>query len=179
MRPEIVDLYHGDTISNFSALASVVKGVIHKASQGLRPDPRYASRRVAWAKAKPGAYWAAYHYLVPGVAMAAQAAAFFKFAAPVPGMDLVVDYEAEGLGFADLDGFIGALPWPEDRIVIYGNPSQLEGAPEGLGEYRLWLAEYGSKYRTPKPWRSPWLWQFSEKVRVRGIANACDGNVYV
>lgn len=49
----------------------------------------------------------------------------------------------------------------------------------GLGNIRLWIAQYRQKLTLPNGWASSWMWQFSDSGSIKGIAGKTDLNKQV
>lgn len=177
IRPMVVDIYHGDTVSDLKATyASGIRGIIHKATQGVDVDDHaYAGRRVTAKGA--GLLWGAYHFNT-GASVAAQVDHFMRAAAPDAQTLMALDFEdnkvsemslsqaVEFLGL--LDQKIGRKAWIysgnriKELIVHAGAPTRTF-----LGQHPFWLCEYGPKaklidaYGNPLPWPRASLWQFT------------------
>ena len=92
INPKVVDLYHGDGVTDFAAAyAFGIRGIIHKATQGTDiADPAYAARRKLAADA--GLLWGAYHFN-SGDDPALQAKHFLSVAEPDATTLLALDFE--------------------------------------------------------------------------------------
>lgn len=88
----VVDLYQGDTVSDFDKAARAgVWGIIHKASTGATGwDRKYAERRQKAVAA--GLLWGAYHWGT-GIDVKRQVDNFLKRAAPDSNTLVALDYE--------------------------------------------------------------------------------------
>jgi len=185
----VVDLYHGDRVIAFAqARQAGIRGIIHKASQGVDDtDPRYAVRRRRALHA--GLLWGAYHFGTDDDADA-QVSHFLAAAAPDDSTLVALDYEPNGDRTMSLDQARQFLTAIEDRLgrkaVLYSGSlikQQLgDQADPFFGSHRLWLAEYGPEPHVQASWSAPWLWQYSgdgigpEPKYVPGIPGA-DGTV--
>jgi len=168
MRADVVDLYHGDIVKDFGAVARAgVKAVIHKATQGSgMTDSAYAARRKMAADA--GLRWGAYHFNT-GDPVATQVQHFLDAARPDKDTLMVLDFEdnrASNMSLDQAKDFLRRLKAAGiERPVIYsGNRAKdLMGAhvDAELGSYRLWLCQYGPTARLQPSWKSWWLWQFT------------------
>jgi lysozyme len=187
--PLVVDLYHGDRVTDFAALkAAGVAGVIHKAHQGAAPrgyDPTYDIRRRAARNV--GLLWGAYHFMTDDDP-AAQAERFLASASPDAQTLLAVDFEPNGRhtpSLAQLRALVHAISARVGRkAVIYSGSlikETLGPAPDDdLGSHRLWLAEYADEWKLDPltAWERPWLWQFTgdgqgpEPHKIAGAAGA-------
>src|ERR1700688_4401206 len=97
MTPYVLDIYHGDTVSDFSRIkAAGIVGVIHKASQGTNiTDKLYATRRKQALAV--GLLWGAYHYMSLDDPTE-QAEFFLSAAAPDDSTLLSLDWENTSSG---------------------------------------------------------------------------------
>ena len=187
--PLVVDLYHGDRVTDFAALkAAGVAGVIHKAHQGASPhgnDPVYRLRRRAATHA--GLLWGAYHFMTDDDP-AAQAEAFLASATPDADTLLAIDFEPYGRrtpSLGQLRALLHAIVVRAGRkAVIYSGSllkETLAASPDNfLGSHSLWLAQYAQEW-TLAPmtaWQRPWLWQFTgdgqgpEPHKLPGVAGS-------
>lgn len=67
------------------------------------------------------------------------------------------------------------------KTVIYGGPGFWDSRvlhDHGLGDHRLWLADYNAKPHTPIGWTAWDFWQFTEAFKVNGIASPVDASVF-
>jgi lysozyme len=178
---KVIDISHHNTIDpdGFAKMRAFgIRGVIHKASQGVGyVDPQYAVRRKA-AKAA-GLLWGAYHF-GDNRAVASQVDWFLKSASPDDDTLVALDFEPNTDKTMSLGQCRGFLRLIESKLgrkaVLYsGNlikETLHDGPDEYLGSHRLWLAQYGPVARVPHAWayEGPWLWQFSgDGVNDRGI----------
>lgn len=190
----VVDLYHGDAVTSFTQAKAVgVRGVIHKASQGVTvTDPAYADRRKEALAA--GLLWGAYHFATNQDPVA-QAHHFLACATPDANTLVALDFESNGNHTMSLDQartFLNTVAAAIGRrCVLYsGNLiKELLGNSEDsfFGSHRLWLAEYGPRAIVPKAWSKYWLWQFSgdgigpgphSVAGIPGAGGALDCNSY-
>jgi lysozyme len=176
INPRVVDLYHGDRVTDFAATrAAGVVGIIHKAQQGASDDgrdPLYPIRRQRALAA--GLLWGAYHFMTDDDPEQ-QAAAFLASVFPDRAIDkatlLAVDYEPYGGRTPSLDQLRAILHAIEARAgrkaVIYSGSLIKEtlgaAADDYLAAHRLWLAEYAEQWTTAPltAWPRPWLWQYT------------------
>jgi lysozyme len=170
--PLVVDLYHGDRVTDFAALnAAGIAGIIHKAQQGASPnayDPTYDIRRRSARAA--GLLWGAYLFMTNDDP-ALQAATFMKAASPDALTLLAVDFEPYGRRTPTLQQLRiilqEILRIAGRKAVIYSGSLLKEtlgaGKDEFLGSHRLWLAEYAEHWKLEPltAWKQPWLWQFT------------------
>jgi GH25 family lysozyme M1 (1,4-beta-N-acetylmuramidase) len=178
IRANVVDLYHGDRVADFSlAKAAGLVGVIHKASQGAASsaiDPMYAVRKKRALAV--GLLWGAYHFMTnydphDQVFLFMRAAFPETLGEPDKTTLLALDFEPFGLRTPTLEILRAMLEEIEQKCgrkaVIYsGNliKEQLGDKPDDyLESHRLWLAEYAEQWSL-KPmtaWQKPWLWQYT------------------
>jgi lysozyme len=184
MIPNVVDLYHGDTVLSFRvAQAKGLLGVIHKASQGIGIiDPAYALRRQMARDA--GLLWGAYHFATADDPIS-QVNHFLDCALPDQNTLVALDYEPNGASTMSIDQARAFLSTVETKLgrkaVLYsGNliKETLPGTDAFFGGHRLWLAEYGPQARLPAAWNKYWLWQYSDSGQVSGISGAVDCDFY-
>lgn len=175
---------------DFAAIAAIgIRGIIHKATQGVgNVDKEYARRRQAATAA--GLLWGAYHF-ADGSRAAAQVAHFLKNAAPDDETLLALDFEPNGGNTMSLAGARDFLRAIEDatgrKAVLYSGSLIKEtlGSKRDayLGAHRLWLAQYSDAPRVPSAWSAPWLHQFSgdgsnsHGIRVPGVDAAQAGKL--
>lgn len=168
VKPMVVDIYHGDIVQDFAkAKAFGIQGIIHKSSQGTAyADDEYARRRPQAIAA--GLLWGAYHFLNNGN-IEAQATYFLECANPDAHTLLAADFEDSGRRTPSLAQLREFLTIIDDKI---GRPCVLYSGnliKEMLGtrvdpffaKRRLWLAQYGTKWKVPPSWETPWLWQYT------------------
>lgn len=177
INPMVVDIYHGDNVSDFkAAYAFGIRGVIHKATQGVDVDDHaYAGRRIA-AKAA-GLFWGAYHFNT-GAIVADQVDHFMRAAAPDENTLMALDFEdnsASEMSLAQAVDFLWALDQKLGRKAwIYSGNRIKETIVHAdaatrtfLKSHPFWLCEYGPKAKlvdvngNPLPWSRASLWQFT------------------
>ena len=179
MNLKVLDLSHHncgpsgdqDDPIDFAAIKAFgIKGIIHKASQGLTVrDKKYAERREAAENV--GLLWGAYHFAT-GDDVDAQVKHFIECAQPNENTLMALDHEPNGgneLELADARAFMESLRDQNEghEPVIYsGSLIKEQMAKNGIennffGGYRLWLAQYGPNAVLPPAWTKYWLWQFS------------------
>lgn len=169
----VVDLYHGDHVSNFAqAKTGGVCGIVHKASQGAAfTDSMYAVRRKQAVAA--GLLWGAYHFMTAADAEL-QAANFLHAADPDGQTLMALDFEP-GSGrdnTPSLKLLREMLLLLEVKLkrktVIYSGSllKQTLGATRDdyLASHRLWLCEYAPEWKLEPltAWQKPWLWQYTD-----------------
>lgn len=192
MQPIVIDIYHGDPVTDFSATkASGIIGVIHKATQGgAVVDQAYASRRKLALAA--GLLWGAYHFFDFSAPPSAQADHFLSVAAPDSNTLIALDWENVGSrepSAALAKAFLQEIEAKLGRkAVIYsGNVAkeQLRGKDDYFGSHKLWLCQYSSKWVVQQSWTAPWLWQNNGDSygpgphSIPGIKGLCDNNTLV
>lgn len=181
----VVDLSHHNTVTSFERLyAAGVRGVIHKATQGINDvDPTYKERRQAALNA--GLLWGAYHFADCSDAVA-QVRHFLTVAAPDDNTLMALDYEPYGsatMSIGQARTFIEHLDLLIKRkTVLYsGNliKETLKDDPDGWwSSHPLWLAEYGPHMYLPNAWKQAFLWQYSDgKINVQGDVDGVTGEV--
>lgn len=192
INPMVLDVSHHNAIARggFERMRDFgIRGIIHKASQGLSyADPTYAQRRHDATAA--GLLWGAYHF-ADSSDPKTQALRFLSAANPDGETLLALDYEPCGDKTMTLEGaraFLQAIEAATGRkAVLYsGNliKETLRGADPYFGSHRLWLAQYSDHPVTPPSWASPWLWQFSgdgvnaHGISIPGIAGQVDINSF-
>jgi lysozyme len=178
--------------------AAGIAFTVPKASQSNWADQMFATH---WAGAKSaGLLRGAYHFFVPDMDPLQQASAYLKALGSDPGdLPPVLDIEAKT---TDPTKYAqGAQVWLAEvekqlkrKPVIYSaawywNAGMLIGGkyPDWAATYPLWVAAYPvadgmptlpdlaqGKYKPllPKSWTAWTFWQYSEKGRVDGVANA-------
>jgi lysozyme len=188
----VIDLSHhnGNVNLNQAKLAGIV-GVIHKATQGVGfIDSMYQANRIAAQKLD--LLWGAYHF---GTAEnpSAQADHFIQVSKPDAQTLLVLDLEpnpgGNSMNLAGAKAFIARIHqvtgrWPG----LYSSASYLSQFPN-LNEEPLflncwlWLARYGENPKTPTPWKTWTMWQYTDGSAgpaphsVPGVGN-CDRNIF-
>ena len=187
MTPNVIDIYHGNTVNDFAALkAAGIQGVIHKCTQGAGyADPAYALRRKLATDA--GLLWGAYTFNT-GAPVVAQISEFISHAEPDSNTLMCLDFEdnpSSQMSLAQCRQFLQACDAQLGRkVVLYsGNRiKDLLGSQVDImiGGHRLWLAQYGPNAVVQASWRSEgqWLWQYSETGKLPGTDGAIDLNFF-
>lgn len=185
MLPNVIDIYHGNTVNDFAALkAAGIIGVIHKCTQGANiVDPMYATRRKLATDA--GLLWGAYTFNT-GQDVDAQVNEFLSHAEPDANTLCALDFEDNPASNMTLDQAVQFLQLTAQELtqpmVLYsGNRvKDLLGNVVNpfLGSHRLWLPQYGPKAIPQASWSAPWLWQYSESGKLSGTDGAIDLNQY-
>lgn len=178
INPKVVDLYHGDDLvytdaeHDFAAaFGAGIRGIIHKATEGLTDvDARYHAREAAAREA--GMLWGAYHFMRPGDPVQ-QAQHFLSTALPdivnrhPCNIRLVLDHEDPKVPLWAAQRWLevvrqatGQYPWLYSGFLV---KQQVDGRHmPAFAEYPLWLAEYGPEPKVPVPWKKCVLWQFTD-----------------
>lgn len=192
MTPRVVDLYHGDRITDLQAVKdSGIWGVIHKATEGLSTtDKKYATRR-AWAK-ESGLLWGAYHF-GSNDDVGQQVDYFLRVAQPDDKTLVCLDFEDQDQMSIDQALLFLELIYRRlgRKAVIYsGNRlkehwNELASLPNKsfLCSHRLWLCQYGPVAQVPPGFVKPWLWQYTDgeinqPQDIPGIVNRPDLSAY-
>lgn len=109
---------------------------------------------------------------------------------PYPDLPVVLDIEDEAGAFANhltpaqilewITTFFATLPGYglRDYALYSYQPFLDEHLPpnHGLGNIKLWVAQYRSVLTLPKGWSSAWLWQYDNAGTVSGINTKVDLN---
>lgn len=183
---KVVDISHHNTIHDFQAMYDAgVRGVIHKATQGLEyVDPMMSKRKQAVLDA--GLLWGCYHFAT-GDDPEAQVEHFIQTVSPDATTLMALDHEPNNNNQLDLDGaksFLQALETKLGRkgVLYSGNliKEQLDDSDgdDYLSQHRLWLAEYGPKAKLPPGWTNYFIWQFSETGKLPGTDGKLDLNTF-
>lgn len=185
MKPNVIDIYHGNTVRDFSQIKAYgILGVIHKCTQGAGfADPNYALRRAQCRAA--GLLWGAYSFNT-GEDVQKQVDNFLKHADPDPQTLLALDFEDNPRSQMSLDQARQWLRLVEAAVgrkpVLYsGNRIKDLLGPRvdpTFSGYRLWLAQYGPTAKVQPSWTRWWLWQYSESGRLPGTDGAIDLNFF-
>lgn len=177
----IVDVYHGDNITDWKKLGAFADAIILKVSEGVtRKDPEFQdSRREARKNKLLVGY---YHFFRSHVNAEDQANLFCDQIVRLEKGDFCVccdfeteDDEKDGYDILEVERFNNVV---EKRLgmipMIYGGRLLKENiTPERFKRYPLWLSHYTSKARpvVPRPWTKETIWQFTESAHVPGISN--------
>jgi GH25 family lysozyme M1 (1,4-beta-N-acetylmuramidase) len=206
INPKVIDIYHldandargGDGADFAKARAFGIRGVIHKATQGVGiTDRLYAPRRKTAVDA--GMLWGAYHFNT-GESVAAQVKHFLAAAEPDAGTLMALDFEdgASNMSLAQARAFLEAIDAAIGRpAALYsGNriKEQIAHADAEtrafFGKHKLWLCQYGPAPKLvdcngePLPWAKYFLWQYTGDGSgptphdVPGIGRRMDVNHY-
>jgi len=184
MIPNVIDIYHGNVVHDFSELKAVgILGVIHKCTQGTRfIDPLYSVRRKQATDA--GLLWGAYSFNT-GEPVDAQVDTFVSHAEPDDNTLIALDFEdnpSSQMTLAQARHFLELIEMRLGRrAVLYsGNRVKdlLFDVDEFFGDHRLWLAQYGQVAKVQMSWKKQWLWQYSEQGKLPGTDGAIDLNYF-
>jgi GH25 family lysozyme M1 (1,4-beta-N-acetylmuramidase) len=174
-KPVVLDLSHHNVVHNLQSVKDAgIVGIIHKATEGLTyRDDKYLGRRKGFTDI--ALRWGAYHFYHGGGA--AEADFFLTVAQPDKATLVCLDWEpVPKNGTPSATAARAFLERIEEKLgrkaVVYsGNAAKekIKGKDAYFGAHRLWLAQYGSKWKTQASWTRPWLWQYSENGKVAGI----------
>jgi lysozyme len=190
--PVVIDIYHGDQVEDFQAVKDFgILGVIHKASQGTHADPLYDVRRKAFTDI--GMKWGAYCFF-EGTDPVTEADYFLSVAEPDADTLVALDWEnfpndSQAPSAPKARAFLERISERLDRkaLIYSGNVAkeQISGSDDFFGGHRLWLCQYGLKWKVQKSWTTPWLWQNNGDTfgpgphKIPGIKGNCDNNCLV
>jgi len=181
--PVVIDLSHHNTIPSSlkPAKDSGIVGVIHKMTEGTSYTDDKVQARYKLAK-DAGMAWGLYHFIRPGKIIA-QADYFLAQAEALDVLDrntlLALDWEDAGVSADDALLFLDHIQDRSGRApVLYSGHVCKEDPDDALGDYRLWLAQYGSSCTLPDFAEEYWLWQYTDKGTVPGIDPPTDLNDY-
>ena len=153
-----------------------VRFAILKATEGLNCTDKDFITNALSAKNEPRIKaLLAYHFLTSGSDPIAQAQAFFNEAGRYTTTRPVVDFEGPALAGVTVPQAYARLITCLDSVaeqyacvpILYSAPtyiaaiSVVPGALAKLATYDLWLAQYTTSPKVPKPWTSAIMWQFS------------------
>lgn len=198
MKPIVVDLSHwnvipgnyGQAVANLKLTKQAgVQGLIHKATESTGYVDEKLKVRSKLAR-DAGLLFGTYHFLRPGD-MAKQADHYLN---TILGLGVIepqqwlwcCDYEDPDISLPEVADFMGHL---QQKIAPYQQPVLYTGhvlkakiaagqSASVLTQYRLWLAHYADKPVLPYGWGNFFLWQYSDKGSVPGIAAPTDVNFY-
>lgn len=187
-KPLVIDIYHGDPIINIQPIKDFgIIGVIHKATQGTTiKDDAYNLRRHMF----DGMLWGAYHFFHGDGK--AEADFFLSVAQPDKNTLVCLDWENVGGGSPTANQARAFLERIEEKLgrkaVIYsGNVAKerIVGKDVYFSTHKLWLCQYGLKWKVQQSWQYPWLWQNNGDAfgpgphNIPGIKDNCDNNCIV
>lgn len=172
INPLVLDLSHHNTIDvanrGFEAAKAFgIRGVIHKASQGVgMVDFTYAPRRSLALAA--GLLWGAYHFF-EDAPVEAQVTNFLNAAKPDAATLVAIDHERSPRAptVAELEQMSNFIQTKLNRrpVIYYGEllKSQLGSRVDAfLAQHRSWLSHYNARWVSQASWPAPWLWQFTD-----------------
>jgi len=187
-----IDVSHFQQDIDWKAVASAgARFCFIKATEGAQSvDERFTAN---WhGSAEAGLMRGAYHFFHPVVPVSAQVDLFVRTVEKLQENDLppALDLEApaEWTGIPQANRVALVLQWLEGvenrlgvRPLVYLCPAfaneVLQNAP-ALARFPLWIAHktLAAAPMVPKPWKSWVFWQYSDQVKMPGIATAVDGN---
>lgn len=177
-RAIIIDFYSGNDI-DWEQMKTDLQlcAIIHKASQGLRPDEKYKERRST--ALNYGYKWGSYHLGTPGNPIA-QADYYLGIVGNDPNELLALDLESDDstkhMNIRNAVIFINRIYEKTGRYpVIYCNKNMLnmimadkQYQPEFV-KCKLWYARFRKDIPDFEPiiWNSYTLWQFSSEINCK------------
>jgi lysozyme len=190
----VVDIFRGDKVTSFAdAHAAGIRGIIHKATQGVNvTDDAYAGRRQPALDAQM--LWGAYHFGTNDD-VPTQIEKFLGAAKPDDKTLVALDYEPLVVKKVDktmtLEQAREFMEGIADRLgrkpVLYSGhlvKDQLGNKVDSFfGSHRLWLAQFGPTPKPQKSWGKQWLWQYTDGTAgpgprtVPGIPGDAKGNL--
>jgi lysozyme len=195
----IIDFYAGNEV-DWDAMKNdpQLTAIIHKASQGLKTDPKYLERRTE--ALKRGYLWGSYHLGTMGDPVA-QADHYLGIVGNDPHQLLALDLESDDSTKHMTPGnavkFIQRIYEKTNRYpLVYCNKNMLSIIQLAYGPTSIWsnCHLWYARFRTdipdfdPKIWKSYTLWQFSCEINCKkdgtclynipGTHNDMDINVY-
>lgn len=163
-----------------------------KATQGVDYTDPMLVANVTGAKAV-GLKWGIYHFATWNshdtvVDAKLEAANFLTRVKQLgmPDLPLVLDAESnekpalspeELLSF--ITTFIAEVQKAGYEIMFYSYPGWINSylpKNHGLGKYKLWLADYNGPINSVNGWVKPYMHQYTEKGKVKGISTNVDMN---
>src|SRR5215470_2154876 len=166
----VVDLsHHNGDVDLAAAAGGGIRGVLHKASQGIGyQDPLFVGNRDKALDA--GLHWGAYHFGTGGDGVA-QAEHFLEVVQPGPDVLLALDLEPNPLGpsmtLAQARAFVTHVEamtgrWPGLYSGHYVKELLGGRVDPVLGQCWFWLAQYGPIPVVPPTWKYWTLWQYTD-----------------
>lgn len=183
MTPVVIDISHHNVIpeSLQPAKDAGIVGVIHKLTEGSSyTDDKVQARRALARDA--GMAWGTYHFIRGGDPIAQ--ADFYLAQGQKLGVHdndtlLCLDWEVDEVTADDALAFLQRLLTRTGRApVLYSGHTCKEDPDPRLGDYRLWLAQYGSSCSLPDFAEEYWLWQYTDSGNVPGVTPPTDLNAY-
>jgi lysozyme len=186
MTPNVIDIYHGNTVNDFAALkVAGVLGVIHKCTQGANVvDPAYAARRKAATDA--GLLWGAYTFNT-GEPIILQIKNFISHAEPDANTLMCLDFEDNPhsqMSIAQARQFLTSFNAQMGRKAVLYSGNRIKDllgvqVDHVFGSHRLWVPQYGPAAKTQASWAGNWwLWQYTDKGSLPGTDGAIDLSYY-
>jgi lysozyme len=190
INPKVVDLSHHNTPTSFvDAYKFGIRGIIHKASQGLgMVDQTYAKRKTQALDA--GLLWGAYHFAENSDPIK-QVHHFFDTVKPDDNTLMALDYEPNTSHTMTLEQAKAFLVEGEKllgrKLVLYsGNliKETLKHPDPYINAHKLWLAQYGPTAHLPVGWTDYWIWQYTgdgtgpTPHTIPGLGSGLDINSY-
>jgi GH25 family lysozyme M1 (1,4-beta-N-acetylmuramidase) len=180
-RAIVIDPYEGNRI-DWDKLATDkrVVAIIHRATEGMRVDSKYSSRKKE--AIKRGYLWGSYHLGRPGDPIK-QAEHYLEVTNPGPNELIALDIESIGASFMSLDAaqkFIEHIAKETKRYpLLYVNHNSVKvissatGVDNVFSKTPLWYARFRSNVTDfPKgTWASYTLWQFSSEINCKSQGN--------
>ena len=169
IKPDVIDVSSWNSVEDWFAVKnSGIKGIIHKASEGVGfVDRTYAKRKADVERT--GMLWGSYHFMNRAPADQ-QAKHYIKASLWTPGANMLLccDWEPYGANTATLaqaKEFL-RIVYEEtgQRPVLYsGNLVKEQGRGDPfLCQHRLWLAQYTQgRPQLPRGWSQYWMWQYA------------------
>ncbi len=186
----VIDLSHHNNVASFHMVqAAGIKGVIHKATQGLGfVDPDYQDRKTRALSIN--LLWGAYHFGTSADAKQ-QADFFLSKIEPHENTLLALDWESYGPGTMTLQGaaeFVMRIHqvterWPilysgQAFLMQQAQVARLNPSWSVLGLCPLWIARYSNKGpQLPDVWKTFALWQYTDARDVPGVGK-CDSEKF-
>jgi lysozyme len=177
--PLVVDMFSGEemeschvgTLEDFKKVhASGIRGVIHKATQGVRyTDKMYAQRRELARAA--GLLWGAYHFGT-SAPVAEQVDHFLEAVGDVGGTLVALDFEknepnpADSMSYEQARTFLRLVyERTGRRPVLYSGNRIKEALPKGgdpfIALHQLWVPQYGEHCTLPPGFARYFLHQYT------------------
>jgi lysozyme len=190
MKPSVIDISHWQTVNpGFEpAKAEGIVGVIHKLTEGSGYVDDTVDARAFLAR-EAGMLFGVYHFVRSG--SMSQQAQFFVDTVDKLNLDedgellYALDHEDPDVSLDQAIEFLetvaeltGKSPVLYSGHVLKEQLASCSTPPKALYAYRLWLAQYSSSPELPKGYDSYWLWQYTDKGQLPGIAPAVDLNQY-
>lgn len=191
----IIDISHNNGIIDWNKVVEDpfnVEGVYFKTTQGIDFTDPLVKKNSALAKAlglKIGYYHFAslnnHNVLQDSYEEASYFASMLKDLY-APELPLVLDIETNKSNIPKKDvekwvinffAILSTKGWSDVALYSY-TPFLNSNLPinHKLGNIKLWIAEYSSSLHLPNGWNKQYLWQYSDKGKIAGIATSIDLN---